>query len=459
MATEPPPHRPTTPTRVRYVVLVLLALAPLCAYLTRGLSAFNTTIAAEFDISNRAMGDVIAGFALGYFFFQVPGGMLASAFGVRTVLPAVGIAWSLCAVWGSLARSPEQLQLSRVALGFAQAGLVPCCAQVVADWFPLARRGLVSSVLTGSMQLGGILATGLSAALLEAAGWRLLLQAYAAAGIAWAVVFFVLFRNRPASHPGVNAAEAGLIAGGRAPAPPTGEPGASSAYPAEDGKGGPRAVLAVCLRASLWAYFVQQFFRAYGYDFFLSWCPAYLEKTHGVPKAEAGQLAAWPIVAFGTGSILGGFVVDAVLVRTGSRRASRCGSAIVGLCASAGCFALATRLGDPRLVVGVLSVGCLFAALGGPATWAAGMDVGGRCTPVVFGVMNMAGNIGAYFSPKHVGGLFDHVEGSGAGWDVVLWLLVGIHLAAAAAWLFVDPGRPVSPPEATRRPTAPPARP
>ena len=44
----------TAPTRVRYVVLVLLALAPTCAYLTRIISAFNTTLAAEFHISMQA---------------------------------------------------------------------------------------------------------------------------------------------------------------------------------------------------------------------------------------------------------------------------------------------------------------------------------------------------------------------------------------------------------------------
>ena len=41
-----------------------------------------------------------------------------------------------------MASSAEELHLSRVALGFAQAGLVPCCAKVIADWFPLPRRGI-----------------------------------------------------------------------------------------------------------------------------------------------------------------------------------------------------------------------------------------------------------------------------------------------------------------------------
>src|SRR4051812_3262249 len=205
------------PTSVRYVVLMLLALAPFCAYLTRSLSAANTTIGNEFGVSDRIMGEVIAGFALGYFFFQIPGGMLASAYGVRLVLPAIGILWSGCAFWSSFADSAEELRLSRIALGFAQAGLVPCCAKVVADWFPLARRGIISAVVSGTMQLGAVAATGLTAVLLDPLGWRLVLQGYASAGIIWAIVFFFWFRNRPQEHPLVNEAEQELIRSGRVP--------------------------------------------------------------------------------------------------------------------------------------------------------------------------------------------------------------------------------------------------
>jgi MFS transporter, ACS family, D-galactonate transporter len=435
MSTVPAAAGATPPTRVRYVVLVLLALAPMSAYLTRGMGAFTTTLTEEFHVSSKVIGDVIAGFALGYFFFQVPGGMLANRFGTRTVLSLIGLTWSLCALWGSVARTPDELYWSRVALGFTQAGLVPCCAKAAADWFPLARRGLVSAVLTGSMQLGGILATGLSASLLSVASWRLLLQSYAVFGIVWAVVFLLWFRNRPEEHGGVNAAERQLIAAERTT--PAMSPGTEGPHDRM------RLVLAACLSGSLWGYFLQAVFRAYGYEFFASWCPAYLEKAHGVGKTTAGQLAAWPIAAFGAGSLLGGIVVDALLTRTHSRWLSRCGSAILGLSVCAGCFALATLLDDVILVTVVLSVGCLFAALSGPATWAAGIDIGGRHTAVIFGVMNMIGNIGPYLCDKQVGRLFDHIEASDASWDLVLWLFAGINAAAAVLWIFVDPRRSI----------------
>jgi MFS family permease len=420
------------------VVLVLLALAPTCAYLTRIISAFNTTLAAEFHISNEEVGLVTAGFALGYFVFQVPGGMLAGWFGVRLVLPLIGLIWSLFAVWGSQARSPDELFWSRVALGVAQAGLVPCCAKVAADWFPLARRGLVSALLTGGMQLGAIVATGLSARLLDAVGWRHLLLAYAVLGIVWALAFFLWFRNRPEEHPATNEAERALIREGRPPEPePAGAPwlGAGSRL---------QLVLAMGRSVSLWAYFAQEFFRAYSYAFFTSWFPAYLEKAYGVETAAAGEWATWPLVAFGFGTLSGGVVVDYLLARTGSRWVSRSGSAVLGLGVCAACFAGSTQVHDPKMVVALLSLGSVFWSLSGPATWAAGMDLGGRYTAVVFGLMNMVGNVGAYLCPPQVGKLFDQAQQASVGWDVILWLFAGVNAAGAAAWVFVNPRRPVA---------------
>lgn len=418
------------PTHVRYLVLLLLAIGPLCAYLTRLLSPFNTTLTVEFHVSNQAIGEVIAGFALGYFLFQVPNGILASAWGIRLVLTASGILWSSCAILGSFAESADQLRFTRIALGIAQAALVPCCAKAVADWFPLSRRGLISAVMTSGMQFGAILATGLSAQLLEDVGWRMLLRSYGMIGILWAVVFFIWFRNRPAEHHRVNLAERELIEAGKAPG--------TSTTTAADWR---RLLVSGATSVSLWAFLVMAFFRAYAYEFFLTWCPAFLEKAYHLDAATAGKLATWPIVAVAFGSILSGFIVDAILVRTGSRWISRCGSAIVGLGLCAACFALTTRIENATLAAGVLAFGCLCWSLSGPATWAAGMDIGGRYTAVVFAVMNMVGNVGSFFCPRHVGRLFDSIEKSGSSWDLILWLFVGINLACAASWLLINPRR------------------
>ena len=447
---SPKPGTPAPPTRVRYLMLLALAFAPTSAYLTRIISVANTTIAAEFDVSDEVMGQVIAGFALGYFFFQVPGGVLASTWGVRATLPLIGIIWSLCAVWSSLAGTPTQLQYSRIAIGLAQAGLVPCCTMALANWFPIERRGTASAIMVASMQVGAVLATGLTAKLLGPLGWRAVLQVYSIVGIVWAVVFYVWFRDHPDEHRWTNQAERDLIGRDRTgvpahetpttPAPTPSEP-APTANPSRIG---PKLALAISLftSVSLWAFYIQALFRAYGYEFFTTWCPAYLEKGYGLDREQAGLWSSVPVAAVGVGSVLAGFVVDAVLARTASRWISRSGSAIVGLGLCAACFAAAVFITDPRALIVVLSLGAFFSSLGGPATWAAAMDLGGKHSAVVAGMMNMMGNIGAYFCPLHLGKLFTYIEQTGASWRLVLLLLVGIYLAGAVCWIFVNPRRP-----------------
>lgn len=53
------------PTRVRYLVLLLLALAPL-RLTDASVGPFNTTLVKEFRITKVDLGVVIAGFSVGY---------------------------------------------------------------------------------------------------------------------------------------------------------------------------------------------------------------------------------------------------------------------------------------------------------------------------------------------------------------------------------------------------------
>jgi sugar phosphate permease len=429
--------RELRPTRVRYQVLALLALAPASAYLTRVISAANTTIAEEFHTSDAVMGDVMAGFALGYFVAQVPGGILAGSWGVRRTLPLISLAWSLCAFMSTFAASPQDLWLARVAMGVAQAGLVPCCAQVLSQWFPESRRGMASSVMTGAMQLGGITATALTARLLVPLGWRGALQAYSATGAVWAAVFYLWFRNRPEEHRRVNRLEQQLIKTGR-PSETAAE--GSTGLPLRD-----RLWIAMqfCARISICAFFIQAVFRAYAYEFFTTWCPAFLEKAYGLGKVESASLTTWPLWTLGIGSLLSGYVVDVVLLRTGNRWLSRSGLACGGLALCGACFGAATQIADPRLVMALVALGALLSSVSGPATWAAAMDLGGPRAAVLAGAMNMMGNIGAYYCPRQVGRLFDSIEKSSGNWNLVLWLFMGVNLVAAVSWVFVNPRQQV----------------
>ncbi len=445
------------PTKVRYLVLLALSLAVASAYLTRVMSAANTTIQREFGLGNEQMGYILGGFFFGYLWFQVPGGWIANRLGARTVLPALSILWSFCAIWISVAGSGRELRSARIALGLAQAGLVPCCLKVIADWFPVKRRGIASAVLACSMQGGAVLATGLTANLLPLLGWRRVFLGYSTVGMIWGTVFYLWFRNRPDEHPSTNRAEQDLICAQEFPRIDAGAPHPAPDWQA-DGRettkqslGDPSIsahntatlLLVMLTSGSMWAICAQAVFRAFGYEFFTTWFPAFLEKGHQVQVVSAGMLTMVPLIGVGLGSLLGGFVVDAMLTWTGNKWVSRSVTAAgaLSLCALFTLAAAWTR--NPLWVILVISGGSFFSGLASPATWAATIDISGKYTAVVAGIMNMSGTIGALVCPIVLGYLFSYIEQSAAAWNLVLYLFVGIYLGGALCWVFLNPEKSV----------------
>src|SRR5205807_6606278 len=118
----------------------------------------------------------------------------------------------------------------------------------------------------------------------------------------------------------------------------------------------PRLALAMLLSVSLWAYFVQAFFRAYAAEFYYAYCPAYLEYAHGVSKERAGDLASYPLLALTVGCLLAGSIIDLLLAWTGNRWISRSGASFIGMAACAGCFALAAQVHNAEMAVAFLSL-------------------------------------------------------------------------------------------------------
>ena len=318
------------PTSVRYLVLTALALCASSAYLTRVcLSPATTTIQAEFRLDSQEMGLILSAFSLGYMWFQVPGGWLGNWLGARVVLSALSILWSLCVVWSSQSATPDSLYWSRVVYGVVQAGLVPCAAKVLGDWFPGRRRGMASAVLTSCMSLGAACANGLASELLPWVGWRSMFLIFSTVGVGWSVVFFFWFRNRPQDHTWTNLAERNLIAQGNTQVESRRASGATRLG---------LVALAMLTSSSLWMNCCQSYFRAFGYEFFVTWFPAFLEKGRGVTLTNSTLMTMLPLLSVVAGSLVGGMLIDVLLVKTNSKWISRSLTAAVALGACCACM-------------------------------------------------------------------------------------------------------------------------
>jgi MFS family permease len=199
--------------------------------------------------------------------------------------------------------------------------------------------------------------------------------------------------------------------------------------------------VAMVTSSSVWAVCGLAFFKAFGYEFFASWFPAYLEKGRGVHVVQSGLLTTIPLIGSGLGNLLGGWLVDVLLHRTGSKWISRSGTAMMALTLCALCTLAAAWAADPTLAVAIISCGSFFSGFASPAAWAITLDISGKHTAIVFGVMNMVGNLGAFCCPIVLGRLFDYIPRHHADWNLVLYLFVAINLAGAIAAALLNPNR------------------
>ncbi len=432
----------------RCLVLSLLAAASVIAYLTRhSLAVANTTIQTELKINNEDFGWLYAAFSAGYFLFQIPGGWVGQRYGGRLVLPVLAILWSLMTYATAFVPTFVGLLVVRFLFGLAQAGLVPNQALVVRNWISDAGRGIASSVMVVAMSVGSIASMALTSKLLEQAPWRSIFVAYSTLGIVWAVVFWLVFRSTPGevgwlledSSKGEGRTPEGIAI----PITPVAAVTETEPATGESKRNDSPDMWSLFTSLSLWGLFSQALLKAAGYNLAVTFLPALLEYIFNVPRVKTGAYVQWSLITFVIGSMLSGVVVDVVYLWTGSKYISRSVIAVVTL-GLAGVFTtIAGYAGSVSGTVVCLSVGAFFSGLASAAPWAVVMDVGGKSTAVIMGVMNsFAALSGVLLSPL-VGRLIDHTKETNGDWSVVFLVHGVYYLVAAASWLVVNPNQPL----------------
>ncbi|WP_417390792.1 MFS transporter [Gimesia sp.] len=429
-----------TPTHARFMVLTLLCLVAAVAYVSRNaISVPAKLIQEELDMSLTQMGWVMSAFFWSYALSQIPSGWVGHVWGTRRALTAFAILWSIATALTGMATGFWMLIGVRLIFGISQAGIFPCCASTISKWLPKSRRGFASGLLGSFMSIGsafgafsiGLLLQGIHYEGLQIPGlsWRTIMYLCAVPGFVWAFWFYYWFRDRPEKHRGVNSAELEIIRGGEVEAKPE-----AATDQEQDEHGEPTPWGEILTSFSMWMICAQQFFRAAGTIFYMTWFPVYLQKARGITIASSGIWTSFPLLSFVVGNFLGGIAVDWVLQRTGSRRWSRQGVAIVAMLGCGLCTLCAYFVSEMNLAMTLITVSMFFAGLGGACGYTVTIDKGGQHVAPIFGMMNMAGNLGAALLPVIVGAMFQ-----AQFYKPVLILMTGIYLAAAACWMLLNP--------------------
>lgn len=444
------PGRPT--------VFALAAATSFLLYLHRYTwNLIRPEIEAEYGLSNTQLEALGSAFFFPYALGQIPGGVLCDLFGPHVFLVVVILAWSLLLPAHGLAGSFSALLAVRGGFGFAQAGCYPALSQVTRGWFPLRHRTRVQGWIASAFgRGGGAMASIVMGSFLMgylALSWVTALVVLSVVGVAFALVFLLLFRDPPEMAPPVSGATA-------ADESVTLDEKSDDETPSQEdrpAKTEPPKVLpfGVALRnRSYLVLLFQQTLNAGSDVVFALILGSYFRSLGVTTGGQLGVLISLPLWGGALGGIFGGYANDWALQRFSSRRWSRAAVAGTGLAIGGALVLAAIAQSDPVVVAVSLMVARFFSDWNQPTVWGTCTDLGGRYSATVFGITNMAGNLGAFATPFGVGLLLDAfstmqvIDGETVRQtDYVpgFALCGGMMLAAAACWLFVDCTRRIDP--------------
>jgi MFS family permease len=403
----------------RYEVLALLSASAAIAYIQRAaLSVPATEIATDLQFTDlaRDMGSIQSAWYFAYALMQIPGGAIADRLGSRRSLAVFCIAWSLATLCSAFANDFYSLLFMWGLMGAAQAGAFPSAAKALGRIFPETERARATGLLAAGMTIGGAVAPILAALILEALSpwaemtgidrWRLLLAAYAIPGLVWVILFLGMI---PASQLPMTERSSALRSEMRWSRMLSSAP-----------------MILLC---------GQQFFRAAGMVFFMTWFPTFLQKTRDVSLIGSGVLTTVAGIGGVVGSLTGGFFSDWLLQRTGNSRLSRQGIAVLGMGMCSLLIVLSFFARDVNQSVALITLGAFCATFGGVSGYTVAISYGGRHVATVFSTMNMFGNIGASLFPITAGWLVTMT----GNWNLILFLFAGVMAIDAVCWALLNP--------------------
>jgi MFS family permease len=407
-------------------------------------------IKQELGISGTQLGFVFGAFTLAYAVFEIPAGWWGDRYGSRRILTRIVVWWSIFTALTGAAWGFGALLVIRFLFGAGEAGALPNSARVLRGWFPESSRGRAQGFVTTAMMIGGAAAPVASQWLIDRVGWRWSFVVFALVGVAWALVFYMWFRDNPSEHPATNAAERELIAAGQAlrkPAGPAAEALAGDDLLDQHQTHGPIPWDRVISCANIWLLGTVMMTMSAMYEVLSSWYPTYLQDARAASQDLSSRLASFVLTAGAFGTFFGGWLTDWLVHRTGRVRWGRTAQAVVGAGLS-GFGILASIWTDSTVAASALVALAAFGVqLQLPSWWACATQVSGRHLGALFGLMNMIGGVGRILSQLFIGSFADWRKSLGysgrAQWDPGLYVYLGVAIIGMVCWSLVDPEKTV----------------
>jgi ACS family D-galactonate transporter-like MFS transporter len=409
------------PTRARFLILALICLATMMNYGDRAvLGVAAPAIQADLHISPALMGLIFSVFSWTYAAAQIPGGVLLDRFGSRITYTFSLLFWSTFTLLQGFATGIVSLIVFRLGLGVAEAPCFPTNSRVLSTWFPQQERARANGVYAVGQYFGLAFLSPLLFWVVAAWGWRALFLISGTVGIGYGFVWYFLYRE-PEESRSANAAELDHIRAGGG----LGDQGIAIAFSwSNAGK--------LIRKRQIAGASIGQFCGNSTLVFFLTWFPTYLATERHMDWLKSGVFAVIPYIAASVGVLLGGYVSDLLIRRTGSANIGRKLPIVTGLLL-ASTIVLANYVVSNAMVIAIMSVaffGQGMVNLG----WTLISDVAPKpLIGLTGGLFNLCANLAGIITPLVVGFV---VAATGSFYGALAYIGV-LGLVGAAAYIFI----------------------
>ncbi|MDQ7977962.1 MFS transporter [Paraburkholderia sp. SARCC-3016] len=406
--------------RIQWIAITFLTLAGIVNYLDRStLSIANHSVSGELGLSASQMGLLLSAFSFAYAFSQLPVGALLDRFGARLMLGLGMFVWSCAQLCGGLVHTLPQFLAARIALGIGEAPQFPAGAKVVSEWYALRERGRPTGIFTTSSTIGPALAPPILTVLLLAFGWRWMFVVMGVLGIAVAIGWYLVYRNR---------AEVTL------------DPYEVRHLTEEEplARAERRMTFAewrgLFGKATTWGMIFGFMGVIYMVWLYLTWLPAYLEHERHLTIAKTGWIVSIPYL-FGTlGMLSSGFIADGLMARGMAPMRSRKWPICTGLIGAAAFTVPAAYTPNLALALVYLSAAMYFVNLASGAAWALVSVSAPRHLVASLGsIQNFGGYFGGSFAPFVTGIVVDRTH----SFVNAFLISAAVSFAAALVYMFV----------------------
>jgi MFS transporter, ACS family, hexuronate transporter len=407
----------------RWVIAGLIFFITLVNFVDRSAISFVIgQLKSEFHFTDTQFGMILSAFGLGYVLLTAFGGWLVDKWGTRIVWPLAAISWSLCVGLLGFASGFWGFVGLRFLLGITEGPHFPAMTRSVSDWLPSQERARALSLGLVAIPLSSVIGAPITSYLVADFGWRIMFIAISAVGMIWAVVWYMLFRDKPQDCKFVSEAERKLI--GNSNPPIKGKSPIDWRF----------LLTHPALIANNAAYF------AFGYLLFFAtlWLPGYFLSQHGMNLKSVGWYLTIPWLVGALFLKAGGIISDWLYKRTGSGRIARSHVIWSSQLLAAVCF---VALGFTSTLTGsliLLSLGLGFGLMPQPAFFSVNIDVAKERSGSSQGITSSCLSLAGIIAPLLTGWLID-LTGSYQAAFLLLGGLTGLSVITVI--LFHHPDR------------------